>query len=76
MQRKRQDKTPPAQMVLVLSCLSFKSWESLFGSEKIAELADGQRIWTPGKEIGSGVYLVKATTKEGESITKRIVFMK
>ncbi len=42
---------------------------------KIAELADGQRTWTPNKEIGSGIYLVRATT-EDKTITKRIVLMK
>jgi len=44
--------------------------------KKIMELSNGQRIWTPNKEIGSGIYLVKATTKNGQSATKRIVFMK
>jgi len=43
--------------------------------KKIAKLADGQRIWTPEKEIGSGIYLVSATT-EDKTITKRIVLIR
>ena len=44
--------------------------------KKITELSNGQRIWTPEKEIGSGIYFVKATIKDGQSAIKRIVFMK
>jgi len=33
-------------------------------------------IWTPGEKIASGIYLIRATAKDGQSATKRIVFMK
>ena len=35
----------------------------------------GGLIWRPDESIGSGVYLVRATVG-GESVTKRIVFLK
>ena len=44
--------------------------------KKITELSDGQRIWTPEKEIGSGIYFVKATKKDGQTAIKRIVLLK
>ena len=43
--------------------------------KRIAELPPNTNIWTPEKEIGSGVYLVKAT-KDGQSATKRIVYLR
>jgi len=33
-------------------------------------------IWTPDKSIASGIYLVRATTQDGQTITKRIVYLK
>ena len=33
-------------------------------------------IWTPDKTIASGIYLVRATTQDGQTITKRIVYLK
>ena len=33
-------------------------------------------IWHPEKEMGSGIYLVKATTKNGLTATKRIMYLK
>ncbi len=33
-------------------------------------------IWTPDKTISSGIYLVKATAQNGETITKKIVYLK
>ncbi len=35
---------------------------------------EGQFIWQPDKTIPSGVYLVRATTEDGQTITKRIVY--
>ena len=33
-------------------------------------------IYTPDQSIASGLYLVRATTEDGETITKRIVYLK
>jgi len=33
-------------------------------------------IWTPSESISSGIYLIRATTKDGGTITKRIVYLK
>jgi uncharacterized delta-60 repeat protein len=38
--------------------------------------AQGVIIWQPGESISSGVYLVRATTTDGQQITKRIVYLK
>ena len=43
--------------------------------KKIAELADGQRIWTPEKELGNGVYFVRAKIGE-QTMTKRVVYLR
>ena len=36
----------------------------------------GKYIWQPDKSIASGIYLVRATTEDGQTITKRIVYLK
>ena len=36
----------------------------------------GKYIWQPDKSIASGIYLVRATTKDGQTITKQIVYLK
>ncbi len=33
-------------------------------------------IWRPDKSIASGLYLIRATTQDGQTITKRIVYLK
>ena len=33
-------------------------------------------IWHPDEKISSGVYLVRATTDDGQQIIKRIVYLK
>jgi len=38
--------------------------------------AQGVIIWQPDKSIASGIYLVRATTQDGQTITKRIVYVK
>jgi len=40
--------------------------------------ASAQRviIWQPDETISSGVYLVRATTNDGQQITKRVVYLK
>jgi len=42
------------------------------------KMSEGQKgvIWQPGETISSGVYLVRATTNDGQQITKRIVYLK
>jgi len=44
--------------------------------KRLVELPQGTTNWMPGKNLGSGIYLVRATTKDGQSATKRIVYMK
>jgi len=41
-------------------------------------MSEGQKgvIWQPDEAISSGVYLVRATTDDGQQITKRIVYLK
>jgi len=41
----------------------------------VSALAQGV-IWQPDESISSGVYLVRATTSDGQQITKRIVYLK
>jgi hypothetical protein len=36
----------------------------------------GVIIWQPSESISSGVYLVRATTNDGQRITKRVVYLK
>ncbi len=45
------------------------------GSTKSRQMR-GQFIWTPAKSIPSGIYLVRATMDDGQTITKRIVYVK
>ena len=47
-------------------------------SPLIREMSEGQRvyIWTPAQSIASGIYLVRATMGNGQTITKRIVYLK
>ena len=42
------------------------------------EMSEGQRvyIWQPDESIASGLYLVKATTKNGLTTTRRVVYLK
>jgi hypothetical protein len=42
----------------------------------VSASAQGVIIWQPEESISSGVYLVRATTDEGQQITKRIVYLK
>jgi len=42
---------------------------------KMSEGQKGVYIWQPDETISSGVYLVRATTVDGQ-ITKRIVYLK
>jgi hypothetical protein len=42
----------------------------------ISSSAQGVIIWQPSESISSGVYLVRATTDDGQQITKRIVYLK
>ena len=44
-------------------------------SEIVAPLSRGI-VWTPDASISSGVYLVKATMKNGATTTKRIVYLR
>jgi len=39
-------------------------------------LPDTEYIWKPGESICSGIYLVRATTKNGTTETKRIVYLR
>jgi hypothetical protein len=41
----------------------------------LAKLSGGTQIWRPEKEIGSGIYLIRAKIGEKE-ITKRVVYLK
>jgi hypothetical protein len=41
----------------------------------IANLREGERVWSPDKNISSGVFLVRVM-KDGQSSSKRIVYMK
>jgi uncharacterized delta-60 repeat protein len=42
----------------------------------VSASAQGVIIWQPDETISSGVYLVRATTDDGQQITKRIVYLK
>jgi len=42
---------------------------------KIGELAGGEQVWQPDENLGSGVYLVRATVGD-ETTSKRIVYLK
>ena len=42
----------------------------------VSESAQGIIIWQPSESISSGVYLVRATTSDGQKITKRVVYLK
>ncbi len=50
------------------------------GSESPSPSGEGFRmrafIWMPDKSIPSGIYLVRATTEDGQTITKRIVYVR
>ena len=47
-------------------------------SPLIREMSEGQRvyIWHPDQSIASGIYLVKARTEDGRTITKRVVYLR
>ena len=61
-------------------------WQTPCGSDRSKPLSplargtdtDGRQgvVWSPDEKIPSGVYLIRATAKDGQSATKRIVFMK
>ncbi|MCD6417709.1 hypothetical protein J7M00_02870, partial [bacterium] len=36
----------------------------------------GQFIWKPDKSLASGIYLIRATTEDGQTITRRAILMK
>ncbi|RKZ33350.1 hypothetical protein DRQ33_04395 [bacterium] len=38
--------------------------------------AQGVYIWTPNESIASGIYLVRVTTKDGLTTTKRVVYLR
>ncbi|RKZ33718.1 hypothetical protein DRQ33_03660, partial [bacterium] len=38
--------------------------------------AQGVYIWHPDESITSGIYFIRATTQDGNTITKRIVYMR
>jgi len=42
----------------------------------ISASTQGIYIWRTEEHISSGVYLVRATTSDGQQITKRIVYLK
>jgi hypothetical protein len=46
------------------------------GVSETAPLRNGEFVWQPEPSLGSGVYLVRATAGDGESLTKRIVYLK
>ncbi|RKZ25514.1 hypothetical protein DRQ26_05770, partial [bacterium] len=45
-------------------------------NEQSASGASRGFIWQPDENIPSGIFLVKATTQDGQTITKRIVYLK
>ena len=42
----------------------------------VSASSQGVIIWQPDESISSGVYLLRATTDDGQQITKRIVYLK
>ncbi|RKZ34113.1 hypothetical protein DRQ33_02860 [bacterium] len=46
------------------------------GTNERAKRASRGFVWCPDESIPSGIYLMKATTKDGLTITKRIVYLK
>ena len=42
----------------------------------VSASSQGVIIWQPEEAISSGVFLVRATTSDGQQITKRIVYLK
>ncbi len=46
------------------------------GSTKSRQMRGQFFIWQPDKSISSGIYLVRATTNDGRTTTKRIVYVK
>ncbi len=46
------------------------------GTDRSASEGQGVYIWTPDKSIASGIYLVRATTNDGRTTTKRIVYIR
>jgi len=44
--------------------------------KQIETFEETPAIWQPEDEIGSGIYLVRATTKDGLTETKRIIYLK
>jgi len=43
---------------------------------RVAELASGDQFWKPEPSVGSGVYLVRAKIGDGQTATKRVVYLK
>jgi len=48
----------------------------IWTNEQSASGASRGFIWRPDKSIASGIYLVRATTEDGQTITKRVVYLK
>ncbi len=44
--------------------------------KQIVTFEETPAIWQPEKEIGSGIYLIRATTKDGLTETKRIIYLR
>jgi len=43
---------------------------------KLTELPAGESIWKPDCNIGSGAYIIRVITPDGQSVTKNIIYMK
>jgi len=44
--------------------------------KRIAQLPSGMSVWTPEKRAGTGMYILKAKAKDGQIVTKRILYLK
>jgi hypothetical protein len=55
---------------------SLRQAQGTGSGNRSVSLSNRSYIWSPDKTVASGVYFVRATTKDGQTISKRIIYLR